>query len=206
MTLDVVNSQNKKVKSIDLSDEVFAGPIKKDLIWESVVRANAAERRGTHMTKNRALVSGSGKKPYKQKGTGRPQVGSTRTPLWRHGGTVFGPQPRSYAYKLPKKVELGALRAALAAKLKGNAVIVVDELKATEVKTKAVADVLKQLGAKGRTLVLDTALDEKFVLSARNIAGVSLVASARVTARDVMNTDRVVATEAALARLQEVLA
>jgi large subunit ribosomal protein L4 len=119
---------------------------------------------------------------------------------------VFGPQPRSYAYKLPKKVELGALRAALASKLKGNAVIVVDELKASEVKTKAVADVLKQLGAKGRTLVLDTALDEKFAMSARNIAGVSLIASSRVTARDVMNTDRVVATAAALTRLQEVLA
>jgi large subunit ribosomal protein L4 len=206
MTLDVVNSRNQKVKSIDLRDEVFAGPIKTDLIWESVVRANAAERRGTHMTKNRALVSGSGKKPYRQKGTGRPQVGSTRTPLWRHGGTVFGPQPRSYEYRLPKKVELGALRAALAAKLQSRAVIVVDELKASEVKTKPVAELLKQLGASGRTLVVDTALDEKFALSARNIAGVSLVASGRVTARDVMNTDRVVATEAAIARLQEVLA
>jgi large subunit ribosomal protein L4 len=102
MTLDVVNSDNQKVGSVDLNDAVFAGPVKLDLVWESVVRSNASERRGTHMTKNRALVSGSGKKPYKQKGTGRPQVGSTRTPLWRHGGTVFGPQPRSYDYALPK--------------------------------------------------------------------------------------------------------
>jgi large subunit ribosomal protein L4 len=206
MTLDVVNSQNEKVGSVDLRDAVWAGPIKTDLVWESVVRANAAERRGTHMTKNRALVSGSGKKPYRQKGTGRPQVGSTRTPLWRHGGTVFGPQPRSYAYKLPKKVELGALRAALAVKLKSGAVIVVNELKAAEVKTKPVVALLKQLGATGRTLVVDVTPDEKFTLSARNIAGVSVLASGRVTARDVMNTDRVVATEAALARLEEVLA
>ena len=94
--------------------------MKTDLIWESVVRANAAERRGTHATKNRALVSGSGKKPWRQKGTGRARVGEIRNPLWRHGGTVFGPQPRSYDYQLPKKVERGALRAALAAEAAGR--------------------------------------------------------------------------------------
>src|SRR5919206_1209638 len=124
MTVDVVNAENKKVGSVDLSDEVFGGRVKTDLIHESVVRANASERRGTHATKNRALVSGSGKKPWRQKGTGRARVGSTRTPLWRHGGTVFGPQPRSYEYKLSKKVERGALRAALAFKVRENAVTV----------------------------------------------------------------------------------
>ena len=103
MTLDVVNSQNEKVGAVDLSDAVFGGTIKKDLVWESVVRENASKRRGTHATKNRALVSGGGKKPYKQKGTGRAQAGSSRSPLWRKGGTVFGPQPRSYTYQLPKK-------------------------------------------------------------------------------------------------------
>src|ERR1043165_4702076 len=118
MTLDVVNGENKKVGSVDLDEAVFAGPVKVDLVWESVVRQNASERRGTHKTKNRALVSGGGKKPYAQKGTGRPQVGSSRTPLWRHGGPVFPPHPRSYDYQLPKKVERGALRVALAAKLK----------------------------------------------------------------------------------------
>jgi large subunit ribosomal protein L4 len=205
MTLDVVNSENKKVGSFDLSDAVFAGPIKTDLVWESVVRQNASERRGTHKTKNRALVSGGGKKPYKQKGTGRPQVGSSRTPLWRHGGTVFGPQPRSYEYQLPKKVERGALKAALMSKLADGAVIIVDELKASERKTKAAAEVLKTLGATGRTLIVDVALDENFNLSARNIRGVKLVPSGRLTARDVMNTTRVVATRAAIERLQEVL-
>src|SRR6187551_1696796 len=127
MTFDVVNGENEKVGSLDLNDSVFAGLVKTDLIWESVVRQNASTRRGTHMTKSRGLVSGSGKKPYKQKGTGRPQVGSTRTPLWRHGGTVFGPQPRSYEYALPKKVERGALKAALQAKLQDGLVVVVDE-------------------------------------------------------------------------------
>ena len=117
MQLDVVNSKNEKVGAFDVRDEVFGGRVNGDLIWESVVRANAAERRGTHATKNRAHVSGSGKKPWRQKGTGRARVGEIRNPLWRKGGTVFGPQPRSYEYKLPKKVERGALRAALAQKL-----------------------------------------------------------------------------------------
>src|SRR5467141_2166379 len=128
MTLDIVNSENKKVGSVDVSDEVFGGRVNADVMWESVVHANAAERRGTHQTKNRANVSGSGKKPWRQKGTGRARVGSIRNPLWRHGGTVFGPQPRSYDYRLPKKVERGALRAALAQKMKEDELIVVDAL------------------------------------------------------------------------------
>jgi large subunit ribosomal protein L4 len=205
MTLDVVNSDNQKVGSVDVADAVFSGPIKADLIWESVVRQNASERRGTHKAKNRALVSGGGKKPYKQKGTGRAQAGSTRSPLWRHGGTVFPPQPRSYSYDLPKKVERGALKAALAARFKDGAVVVVDELKASEKKTKDAAELLKRLGANGRTLVVDVKLDENFELSARNIAGVQLVQSGRLTARDVMNTKRIIATRAAIERLQEVL-
>ena len=113
MTVDVVNSQNQKVGSLDVRDDVFGGRVKTDLIWESVTRQNAGERRGTHATKTRAIVSGSGKKPWRQKGTGRARVGEIRNPLWRKGGTVFGPQPRSYDYQLPKKVEKGALRAAL---------------------------------------------------------------------------------------------
>src|SRR6187431_2679618 len=128
MTVDVVNSENEKVGSVELSDEVFGGRVKTDLIHESVVRANAAERRGTHATKNRALVSGSGKKPWRQKGTGRARVGEIRNPLWRKGGTVFGPQPRDYEYHLPKKMFRAALRAAIAQKIRDGAVIVVDRL------------------------------------------------------------------------------
>ena len=205
MTLDVVNSENQKVGTLHVSDDVFAGQVKADLIWESVVRQNASERRGTHKAKNRALVSGGGKKPYKQKGTGRAQAGSTRSPLWRHGGTVFPPQPRSYNYSLPKKVERGALRAALRTRLQEGAVIIVDELRATEIKTKPTAELLRRLGATGKTLVVDVAPDEKFNLSARNIAGVRIVASGRLTARDVMDTKRIIATRAAVERLEEVL-
>src|SRR5438552_787855 len=140
MQLEVVNKNNERLGVMDLSDEVFGGRVNAELIWESVVRANAAARRGTHATKNRALVSGSGKKPWRQKGTGRARVGEIRTPLWRKGGTVFGPQPRSYAFQLPKKVERGALRAALAQKLKDGALIVVEALTAPEIKTKAAVE------------------------------------------------------------------
>lgn len=205
MTIDVVNSENKKVGSVTLSDDVFAGRAKTDLVHESVVRANAAERRGTHATKNRALVSGSGKKPWRQKGTGRARVGEIRNPLWRGGGTVFGPQPRSYDYQLPKKVERGALRAALITKIQGGDLKVVDALTASTVKTKAAVGVLKSLGVSGKALLVDVQLDEKFVLSVRNIPGVSLLASNRVTARDVANTRTVVVTEAAIAKLEAAL-
>ena len=206
MQIDVVNNENAKVGSVELRDDVFGGRVNAGLIWESVVHANAAERRGTHATKNRALVSGSGKKPWRQKGTGRARVGEIRNPLWRKGGTVFGPQPRSYDYHLPKKVELGALRAALTQKLRDGAVTVVDALTVSEVKTKAAAELLKGLGATGKTLIVDVTPDEKFALSVRNIASVRLVPSGRVTARDVMDTKTVIATRAAVEKLQEVLA
>jgi len=206
MTLDVVNAQNQKVGSVDVRDDVFGGLVKTDLIWESVVRENASQRRGTHATKNRAAVAGSGKKPWKQKGTGRARVGEVRNPLWRKGGTVFGPQPRSYEYALPRKVERGALRAALAQKLGEGAVTVVDALTASEAKTKAAAEMLTGLGAAGKTLLLDVSVDEKLALSVRNIEGVRFLLSNRVTARDIMHAGRIIATRAALERLQEVLA
>jgi large subunit ribosomal protein L4 len=210
MTVDVVNSQNEKVGSIDLRDEVFGGRVKTDLIHESVVRANAAERRGTHATKNRALVSGSGKKPWRQKGTGRARVGEIRNPLWRKGGTVFGPQPRSYDYHVPKKVEKGALRAALSQKLQDGAVVVVDALSVAEIKTRAAVEMLRKLGVDGgknasKVLLVDVKPEDKLSLSMRNIEGVRVLPSNRISARDVMNTRRVVLTKAALEKLQEAL-
>ena len=210
MTVDVVNSQNEKVGSLDLREEVFGGRVKVDLIHESVVRANAAARRGTHATKTRAEVSGSGKKPWRQKGTGRARVGEIRNPLWRKGGTVFGPQPRSYDYQLPKKVEKGALRAAIAQKLRDGQVVVVDALSVGEIKTKAAAGMLRRLGIDGgkkasKVLLVDVKPEEKLALSVRNIEGVRLLPSNRISARDVMNTRRVVLTQAALERLQEAL-
>jgi large subunit ribosomal protein L4 len=209
MKIDIVNAKKETVGSLDLRDEVFGGRVKADLIWEAVVQENAAERRGTHATKNRALVSGSGKKPWRQKGTGRARVGEIRNPLWRKGGTVFGPQPRSYEYQLPRKVKLGALRAAIAQKAQDGALIVVDTLEAGPAgdarKTKATAAMLKALGATGRTLVIDVQHGEAFTRSARNIAGITLKPSGRVTARDVMDTTRVIATRQAIEKLQEAL-
>ena len=206
MKLNIQNANNETVGTLDLNDEVFGGIVKTDLIWAAVVQQNAGERRGTHATKNRALVSGGGKKPYKQKGTGRPQVGSSRTPLWRKGGTVFGPQPRSYAFDMPKKVRMGALRAALAQKLQDGVVTVVEKLEAGDGKTKSAAAMLRRLGVAGKTLVLDVKPDDKFVLAARNIAGISVVPTRDVTVRDIIDTAHVIATREAIEKLQESLA
>jgi large subunit ribosomal protein L4 len=205
MTLDIVNNENQKVGSIDVSDEVFGGRVNGGLMWESVVHANAAARRGTHQTKNRANVSGSGKKPWRQKGTGRARVGEIRNPLWRKGGTVFGPMPRSYDYRLPKKVERGALRAAFGQKLQDGDVVVVEALAAGEIKTKAAAELLRTLSVTGKAVLIDVAPDDNMVKSVRNIAGVSLVSSQRVTAREVIDASRVVITKGALEKLQEAL-
>ncbi|MGE3176142.1 MAG: 50S ribosomal protein L4 [Vicinamibacterales bacterium] len=205
MTLDVVNHSNQKVGSVDLREDVFGGRVNTDLIWESVVRANASERQGTHATKNRAMVSGSGKKPWRQKGTGRARVGEIRNPLWRKGGTVFGPQPRSYDYQLPKKVERGALRAALSQKLKDGQLVVVDVLSAGEVKTKAAVALLKTLGVTGKAVLIDVTPEDKLARSVRNIPGVAFRPTGRLTARDVMHADRVVATRGAIEKLQEAL-
>src|SRR6476660_3853470 len=203
MQLDVVNTRNEKVGALDLNDEVFGVRVNTELIWESVVRAHAAQRRGTHATKNRALVSGSGKKPWRQKGTGRARVGSIRNPLWRHGGTVFGPQPRSYDFALPKKVRRGALRAALADKVQSGALVVVDELSVAEVKTKNAVDLLKRLGLVGKVVLVDVAIDDKLSKSVRNLPGVLRVSSGLLTAREVSNAVRVVATKGAIEKLQE---
>lgn len=209
MQLDVVNAQNEKVGSIDLDDQVFGGRVKPDVIWEAVVHQNACERRGTHATKNRALVSGSGRKPWRQKGTGRARVGEIRNPLWRKGGTVFGPQPRDYSYALPRKVVRGALRYALAQKIRDGGVVVVDRLELETQKTKAAAQWLARLGAAPpegkRAVVVDVRPERPVTLAMRNLPGVRVVAARALTARDVVDSWRVVVTQAALERLQAAL-
>ena len=205
MQIDIVNGKNEKVGALDLSDDLFGGRIKAGLIWEAVVQENASERRGTHATKNRAAVSGSGKKPWRQKGTGRARVGEIRNPLWRKGGTVFGPMPRDYSYDLPKKVRRGSLVAALAQKLSDGAVIVVDKLETADGKTKGTAEMFRRLGVSGKAVVIDVKPDEKFTLSARNIDGLHLVTASRVTARDIIDTTHVIATREAIEKLQETL-
>lgn len=206
MQIDIVNNNNEKIGALDVRDEVFGGRVNAGLIWESVVRQNASERQGTHGTKTRGEVSGTGKKPWRQKGTGRAQVGEARNPLWRKGGTVFGPQPRSYDYSLPKKVERGALRAALSARIQDGSLVVVDSLTQAEVKTQTAAATLKKLGVTSKAVVVDVTLDANFAKSVRNLPGVNAVPSSRLTARDVMNARRVIATRGAIEKLQEALA
>jgi len=206
MTVDVVNSQNEKVGSIELDDELFGGDVKTHLVWEAVVQENASQRRGTHATKNRAAVSGSGKKPWRQKGTGRARVGEIRNPLWRKGGTVFGPQPRSYSYSLPRKVQRGALVAALADKAQSGGLVVLEEFAIAETKAKSAVELLDRLGIRGKTLLVDVQPTDHLTRSTRNLPGVALRASGRLTARDVADANRVVVTRAAVERLQQVLA
>src|SRR5678816_2064761 len=205
MQIDIVNQQNEKVGSLDLRDEVFGGRIKTDLIHASVVRANAAERRGTHATKTRAMVSGSGKKPWRQKGTGRARVGEIRNPLWRKGGTVFGPQPRDYEYHLPKKMFRAALRSALALKLKENQLNIVDAFSLADHKTKAFAQALAKLGFERKVLVIDNQATENLRRAARNIEEVSLVPSLQVTPYQLLNAHHVVFSKSAIQALEEVL-
>lgn len=206
MTVDVVNTKNEKVGSVDLNDELFGKKVHTDLIWEAVVHEQAEKRRGTQKAKTRGEVQGSGKKLWKQKGTGRARVSDLRNPIWRKGGIVFAPQPREYGFALPRKVRKGALRDAIALKVQASAVTVVDALVASEIKTKAAATLLKSLGATGKTLLLDLHPDEKLSLSTRNLPDVKFLAANRVSARDVMDATRVIATRAALERLQEALA
>jgi len=205
MDIDVVDSSNKKVGSLALSDELFGKRVKTDLIWEGVVHEQASARRGTQKAKTRSEVAGSGKKLWKQKGTGRARVSDVRNPIWRKGGIVFPPTPRDYSFALPKKVAKGALREALAYKVQAKALRVVDSLSVKDAKTKAAATMLKGLGASGKTLVLDLAVDPTLDLSTRNIAGLSYVAANRVSARSVMDATTVIATKAAIERLQEAL-
>jgi len=204
MDIDVVDTSNKKVGSLALSDELFGKRVKTDLIWEGVVHEQASARRGTHKAKTRSEVQGSGKKLWKQKGTGRARVSDVRNPIWRKGGIVFPPTPRDYSFSLPKKVAKGALREALAFKVQAGAVRVVDALSAAT-KTKAAVSMLKGLGATGKTLILDLAVDPALNLSTRNITGLSYIAANRVSARSVMDATTVIATKAAFERLQEAL-
>ena len=207
MTIDVVNDRNEAIAALDLSDEVFGGRVQDGLIWEAVVHEEAGRRRGTHATRTRGRVSGTGRKPWRQKGTGRARVGEARNPLWRGGGTVFGPQPRSYAYRLPKKVIRGALRAALRRRLGDGGVVVIDEfsIDGERPRTREVAALLDRLSVDGSAVLVDVRPGALLERSARNLPGVRVVASNRLTARDVMVAGRVIASRAAVEHLAQVL-
>lgn len=205
-TVDVVNLNNQKVGEISLAETVFGAKVNEALLWEAVRHYMACRRAGTHKTKRRWEVSGSGKKLWRQKGTGRARMGSVRSPLWRHGGTVHGPVPRDYSYRLPKKMLLGALRSALSAKLRDGELKVVDAFSFPEAKTKAIATAMKSLDAQRTVLFVEAGENHNLELGARNIPGVTVSDSHAVTTYDLLRHQVVVLSQAAAQKLSEGLA
>src|SRR5689334_11048653 len=202
-SVDILDLSNSKVGSIDLSDAVFGAPVNEALLYEAVRHHLATVRRGTAKTKTRHEVAGSGKKLWRQKGTGRARMGSIRSPLWRHGGTTHGPQPRSYAYHLPRKMQLGALRSALSAKLRDGELRVIKEFKVDEPKTKLMRKTLNGLDAGRTVLLVDNSENQNLALSSRNLEGVKLVSSKQVNVYDLLGHQQVLLSEAAAAKLSE---
>jgi large subunit ribosomal protein L4 len=205
-SVEVVDLNNTVVGSLELADEVFGAPVNEDLLYEAVRHSQAGLRRGTAKTKTRHEVSGSGKKLWKQKGTGRARMGSIRSPLWRHGGTVHGPQPKDYSYKLPRKMQLGALRSALSAKLRDGELRVVQAFSLQDHKSKAMRSVLTVLGAPKTVLLVDNGENQNLALSSRNLAGVKLVSSQEVSVYDLLGHLGVLMSEDAARKLSEALA
>jgi large subunit ribosomal protein L4 len=202
-SVEVVNNRNEKVNDLVLHPEVFRAKVNQHLLYEAVKQYRAGARAGTHATKNRALVSGSGKKPWRQKGTGRARVGEIRTPLWRHGGTVFGPQPRDYSYSMPRKARMAALRSALSQRAKDGGLKVVDHFDVARPKTKELQGILDQLGMDGKTLVVDARPATNLVLSGRNIPGVKVVDASEVNVYDVLDCRTVLVSAEAVTKLEE---
>jgi large subunit ribosomal protein L4 len=202
-TIDIHDLAGKKVGTLDLADEIF-GAVNEDLLWEAVKHYRSSQRAGTHKTKARWEVSGSGKKLWKQKGTGRARIGSIRSPLWRHGGTVHGPQPRSYDYTFPRKKLLGALRSSLAAKFADGKIIVVNAFDVKEPKTKEFRKALDALKVDSTVLIVEAAKHENrnLELSARNIEGLELVRGNEVHPYHLLRYDRVIFSHPAIEKLQ----
>lgn len=204
--VDVIDLNNTKVGTLELSDAVFGATVNQALLYEAVRNYQANQRRGTAKTKTRHEVAGSGKKLWKQKGTGRARMGSIRSPLWRHGGTTHGPQPRDYSYQLPKKMLVGALRSALTAKLLDGGIKIVREFELADHKTKTFAGTLAKLESPNKVLVIDNADNRNLALGARNIPGLVLLASREVNPYHLLNAKQILISESAAKKLSEGLA
>jgi large subunit ribosomal protein L4 len=205
-TVDVVDLNNQKVGEMELADEVFAAEVNEALLYDAVRQFQASRRAGTHKTKVRSEVAEAGKTLWKQKGTGRARSGSIRSPIWRHGGTVHGPQPRDYSYKLPRKMLLGALRSALSAKLRDGELKVVRAFDFADHKTKAAAAALAKLEATRTVLVVDNGENRNLDLSVRNIQGVTLLPTREVNPYHLLGHKAVLLSEAAARKFSEALA
>ena len=205
-SVDIVDLNNAVVGSLELADEVFNAPVNEALLYEAVRHSQAGARGGNAKTKTRHEVAGSGKKLWRQKGTGRARMGSIRSPLWRHGGTTHGPQPRDYSYKLPRKMLLGALRSALSAKLRDGEMKVVQTFSLSGHKTKAMRSVLNVLGAPKTVLLVDNEENHNLALGSRNLPGVKLVSSKEVSVYDLLGHAGLLMSESAARKLSEALA
>ena len=205
-SVDIVDLNNAVVGSLELADEVFNAPVNENLLYEAVRHSQAAARGGNAKTKTRHEVSGSGKKLWRQKGTGRARMGSIRSPLWRHGGTTHGPQPRDYSYKLPRKMLLGALRSALSAKLRDGELKVVREFSLPDHKSKGMRAVLKTLEMDKTVLLVDNGENRNLSLGSRNLKGVTLVESKNITVYQLLGHSKVLVSETAAKKLSEALA
>lgn len=205
-SVDIVDLNNAVVGSLELADAVFGADVNESLIYEAVRQYTAARRSGSAKTKTRHEVAGSGKKLWKQKGTGRARMGSIRSPLWRHGGTTHGPQPRSYEYKLPRKMQLGALRSALSAKLRDGELRVVQAFELADHKTKNMQAVLAKLESPKKVLLVELGENNKLSLASRNLPGVKMVPTKDVTVYDLLAHNQVLVSEPAARKLSEALA
>jgi large subunit ribosomal protein L4 len=204
-TIDIKDWNNEKVGTAELPDEIFAYPYKEHLIHEAVRNYLAGLRQGTHKTKTRSEVSGSGKKPFRQKGTGRARQGGARPPIHRHGGTVFGPQPRDYSYKMNTKEKKAALKSALSRRVKEGKFILLSDLSVDESKTKAFAEKMANIGVDGKALLVDSIENTNAVLASRNNPKLHFVDVLHVNVYDVVNSRYIVLSQAALERLKETL-
>jgi large subunit ribosomal protein L4 len=205
-TVDIVDLNNEKVGELELADEVFGAAVNEALLYEAVRQYQAGQRAGTHKTKVRREVAGSGKKLWKQKGTGRARVGSVRSPIWRHGGTSHGPVPRDYSYKLPRKMVLGALRSALSAKVRDGELKVVSGFGLADPKTRTAMNTLAKLKAGRTVLVVDNSGDRNFSLGVRNLKGVTLLATKDVSVYHLLGHHSVLLSQAAAQKFSEALA
>ncbi len=209
----VWSAENSQVREVSLSPDVFGAPVNEHLLYEAVKQHRAGARRGTHQTKNRAAVSGSGRKPWRQKGTGRARVGEVRNPLWRHGGTVFGPQPRDYSYRMPKKARQAALRAALSQRVEEGALKIVEgfpieapQKGAPPRLTRQLKALLARLEVSGKAVLVDHQPSDALVLSGRNLPSVRVIDESHLSVYDILDCRTLLVTPAALDKLEERLA
>lgn len=200
------NTSGEQVGEIELNDSVFGVPVHQSVLHDAVVAYQANQRQGTHDTKTRGEISGGGRKPWRQKGTGRARHGSTRSPIWRGGGVVFGPHPRDYSIKLPKKVRRLAMKSALSSKVESGSIVVLDDLRIDQPKTKDMVRILENLRVDKKALVVTAGRDENVIKSARNIDGVKPTSAGFLNVYDLMAHQTLVITKDAVSRVEEVLA